>query len=92
MCESCQVVFDREFGNIEARERDYILWNLTAFPFADPAYFETQVTKLSKFVKPGTDGWWDRVRFAEDHPDAAIETVRRLFGKRSIKPKKRGRK
>ena len=61
MCMKCQVVFNRHFGTVGSDHADFILWNMTAYPFASPEVFSKQVEDLAAIVRPHQKGFLRRL-------------------------------
>lgn len=78
MCERCGVAFDKAFKGIDKDTADFILWNMTAFPFADLKYFRRQVSRLARVVRPRKPGW--RKRLSQEMRRQDEEMDRELRG------------
>lgn len=48
MCEKCQEAADKYLAKFTEDEKEFILWELTAFPFADAKQFARQCKHVAK--------------------------------------------
>ena len=69
MCQKCIDLVKKYISHLSEEERDYILWNATAYPFSDPDYLEQQLIDLLH----NTDGSYnDIMRYADKQLEKAM--------------------
>lgn len=79
MCLSCNRVFDKYFGGQNPKIADYILWNMTCFPFGHGEQFERQVIELAEILRPHKRGFIRRLNACEKRQQASDrETLKKI--------------
>lgn len=76
MCQACHAAFSKSGFLQRKKQANFIMWNMTAFPFADSVHFAKQVAELAKITRPRKRGFVRRLYREFDRQEA--ETTRLL--------------